>query len=137
MSEQTIFEKIIARDIPADIVYEDESHIAILDINPFEKGHTLVIPKHPYETILDMSQDEYCALQALVHRIATHMHEQLGGGLNVHINNYPEAHQEVPHVHIHLIPRHEDKAMYHSENHTAGYADEEEKQSFVEKLKLR
>lgn len=136
MSEKTIFEKIVERTIPASIVYEDDTHIAILDINPFEKGHTLVIPKEPYETIMDMPEASYLSLQRLVHRLAKRMHEELGGGINIHINNYPEAHQEVPHVHVHIIPRHEDKAMYHPENHTGSYESDEEKQAFVEKLSV-
>lgn len=136
MSEPTIFEKIISREIPADIVYEDNQHIVILDINPFEKGHILVIPKKIYETIMDMPETEYTVLQALVHRFARHMHQQFGGGINIAINNYPEAHQVVPHVHVHIIPRNEDKPMYHPEEHIGGYANDQEKQAFIKKLKL-
>ncbi|MFW0870937.1 MAG: HIT family protein [Patescibacteria group bacterium] len=136
MREQTIFEKIINRELPADIIYEDEEHLVILDINPFEKGHILVIPKHHYETIMDMSEEAYLQLQSLVHRFALRMHQSFGGGINVVQNNYPEAHQVVPHVHVHLIPRTEDKPMYHSELHTGGYESDEEKESFISKLKL-
>jgi histidine triad (HIT) family protein len=136
MSEPTIFEKIINREIPADIVHEDDQHIVILDINPFEKGHVLVIPKQTYETIMDMPENEYKAMHALVHQYAQHLYKQFGGGINIAQNNYPEAHQVVPHVHVHIIPRNEDKPMYRPDMHVGGYSSEEEKQSFIEKLKL-
>jgi len=137
MIEKTLFEKIVAREIPADIVYEDNDHLAFLDINPFEKGHTLVIPKKPYEVIMDMPVEEYVALQEVVHAIAINMHKQIGGGINVHQNNYPIASQVVPHVHMHVIPRNEEKDTYRSDNHVGSYDSEEEKKSFVEKLLIK
>ncbi len=136
MTEKTLFEKIIDREIPADIIYEDADHIAFLDINPFEKGHTLVVPKKPYEVMMDMPIDEYQQLQAIVHQVATHTNKQLGGGINIHQNNYPIAAQVVPHVHVHVIPRNEVKDTYRSDNHIGSYDSESEKLSFVEKLKL-
>ena len=51
MKEKTIFEKIIDREIPADIIYEDEKIIAFLDAFPFEKGHLLVVPKKSYKFV--------------------------------------------------------------------------------------
>ena len=134
--EKTIFQKIIDREIPADIIFEDDVHIVIMDIVPFEKGHILVIPKKPYETIMDMPQDEYESLQGLVHKLSKNMYEKIGGGINVHQNNYPIAHQVVPHVHVHLIPRKEDKAAYHESNHTGSYDSDEEKQKYADMLKL-
>jgi histidine triad (HIT) family protein len=68
----SIFTKIIQREIPATIIYEDENHIAFLDIQPFEKGHTLVVPKTEYETIMDMPEDVYLDLQKVVLKIAKH-----------------------------------------------------------------
>ena len=136
MKEKTLFEKIIDREIPADIIYEDDNHIVFLDINPFEKGHVLVVPKKPYETIMDMPEHEYAELQRLVHRMAMHMNQQLGGGINVHQNNYPISGQVVPHVHVHIIPRNNDKHVYTSGNHEGAYINDQEKASFVEKLKL-
>jgi len=137
MKEKTLFEKIVDQEIPADIVYEDEQHLAFLDINPFEKGHTLVIPKKPYEVIMDMPEEEYAALQRVVHKVAMHINKQLGGGINVHQNNYPIAAQVVPHVHVHVIPRNQEKDTYRSDNHVGKYDNEEEKQDFVTKLQIK
>ncbi len=136
MKEKTIFEKIIDREIPADILYEDQKHIVILDINPFEKGHILVIPKKNYETILDMSEEDFLDLQKIVLKFAKKVHSVFGGGLNVNQNNYKEANQEVPHVHFHIFPRTENKKLYHSENHTGKYTSEEEKKEIIENLKI-
>ncbi|MCH8519013.1 HIT family protein [Candidatus Gracilibacteria bacterium] len=101
----SIFTQIIERKIPASIVYEDNSHIAFLDIYPFEKGHTLVVPKKEYETIMDMPEDEYLELQKIVLQIAKHYEKILGCGINVVQNNKAIAGQSVFHVHFHIIPR--------------------------------
>jgi len=135
MKEKTIFEKIVDREIPARILYEDEKHLAFLDIGPFEKGHTLVIPKYPYVTVFDMSEDEYVELQRVVHRVAMHMRKKMNCGLNIHQNNLPIARQDVPHVHFHVIPRLEDKDTYHPENHVE-YKDDAEADQFLELLKI-
>lgn len=134
--EKTIFEKIIDRELPADILFEDDNHIVIMDINPFEKGHILVIPKKSYETIMDMPQDEYEVLQGLVHKLSKNMYEKIGGGINIHQNNYLVANQEVPHVHVHIIPRTEAKEMYRPENHIGKYDTDEEKQKYADMLRL-
>ena len=95
----TIFTKIINREIPASIIYEDENYLAFLDINPFSKGHTLVIPKKEYANFVDMPQDEYCKLQQVVQKVAQHMREKLC--VNIASMIYGE---DVAHVHIHLFP---------------------------------
>ena len=106
MSE-TIFTKIIKREIPANIVYEDENHIAFLDIMPFEKGHTLVVPKKPFETIHDMSEFEFLELMKVVKKIAAHIAKELNCGINLWQNNGKISGQEIPHVHVHVVPRRE------------------------------
>lgn len=135
MTEKTIFEKIVDREIPARIVYEDDAHLAFLDVQPFEKGHVLVIPKKAYVTVWEMPENEYLALQAVVHKIATHVHSVFGGGLNIHNNNLKIAHQEVPHVHFHVFPRNEEKSAYSVGQHSK-YESEEEADSFLELLRL-
>ena len=133
MKEKTIFEQIIDREIPADIVYEDDNHIAFLDIFPFEKGHILVVPKKAYETIFDMPEDEFLALQKVVFKVANKVHKELGGGLNILQNNFKIAGQVVPHVHFHIIPRNEDKKLYYPSD--AKY-EEGEKEEILEKIKI-
>ena len=108
-----IFEKIIAREIPAYIIYEDEKHMAFLDIMPFEKGHTLVIPKKPYITIFEMNEEEFTELMRVVYKIANHYEKELGCGINIWQNNKKVSGQEVAHVHFHVIPRRTSKPTYH------------------------
>lgn len=99
MTQETIFEKIANHTIPAKIVYEDSKHIAFLDISPFEKGHTLVIPKKKYERITDMPDEEYINLQKIAIKIAKNMKKVLGKNIGTLVYG-----EDVPHVHIHLFP---------------------------------
>jgi histidine triad (HIT) family protein len=101
----SLFTKIIAREIPASIIYEDENHLAFLDINPMEKWHTLVIPKKEYETIMNMPEWEYLELQRVIFLIAKHYEVTLWCGINIIQNNKTIAGQDVMHVHFHVIPR--------------------------------
>ncbi|WP_370176053.1 HIT family protein [Leeuwenhoekiella palythoae] len=96
----SIFTKIINREIPGHIVAEDEQHIAILDINPNAKGHTLCIPKKEVNKIFDLPEAEYMALMAFSRKVAKALEkvvpcERIGVSV---------IGLEVPHVHVHLIP---------------------------------
>ncbi len=130
----TLFTKIINREIPANIVYEDKNHIAFLDISPFEKGHTLVVPKKEYETIMEMPEDEYLELQKIVLKIAKHYEKELNCGINIWQNNKEIAGQEIPHVHFHVVPRLEKKSYYKSGNATKYLANEAK--NYAQRLKL-
>lgn len=121
---ETIFTKIINREIPASIVYEDDDHLAFLDISPIEKGHTLVIPKKHATTIMDMSEEEYLELQKVVLKIAKHYEQVLGCGINILQNNKAISGQEVMHVHFHIVPRREEKQIYNMNCHDK-YLDNE------------
>jgi len=128
----SLFTKIIQREIPASIIYEDENHIAFLDINPMEKWHTLVVPKKEYETIFDMPEWEFLELQKIVYKISKHYENILDCGINILQNNKTVAGQEVMHVHFHVIPRLEKKAfLKHDISDT--YSDRE-MQAYKEKL---
>ena len=135
MTEKTIFEKIVDREIPARIVYEDDAHIAFLDVQPFEKGHILVVPKKSYVTVWEMPETEFLALQKIVYMVVQKVHNQIGGGINIHQNNLPSAHQEVPHVHFHVIPRNENKSVYTTGFHSE-YESDQEADQFLELLRL-
>ena len=104
--DKTIFEQIIDGEIPSFTVYEDETTYAFLDANPLAPGHTLVIPKEPYERLNDMPADEAGAVFGLVSDLAPAVEAAVGADAStVALNNGPEAGQEVPHVHWHIIPR--------------------------------
>jgi len=102
-----IFCKIVAGEIPSAKVYEDEHCYAFLDIGPLSWGHTLVIPKKHVERITEMSADEVARLMTVIPKLAKAVIEASDAeGLNVLQNNGPVAGQAVPHLHVHLIPRH-------------------------------
>ncbi len=107
----TIFTEIIEGERPGFIIFEDEKHVAILDKYPIDTGHSLVIPKKPYEKITDMPKDEVAELFSLVPQIANAILKATGAvAFSIAQNNGKEAKQIVPHVHIHIIPRYADKA---------------------------
>lgn len=102
----TIFGKIIRGDIPCLKVYEDARVLAFLDINPLSRGHTLVIPKEPAETLDQLSDDSAAAVGRVLPRICRAVVAATGvKEYNVLENNGTGAHQAVPHVHFHVIPK--------------------------------
>ena len=107
----TIFTDIIERKLPGFIIFEDEKHVAILDKYPIDTGHSLVIPKKPYEKIIDMPKNEVAELFSLVPQIANAILKATGAvAFSIAQNNGKEAKQIIPHVHVHIIPRYADKA---------------------------
>ena len=102
----TVFEKIIAGEIPSTRLYEDDKCVVILDINPVRKGHALVISRQCYPTFTDVPMDVLSHMMEIARRIDRKQREVLGAeGTNIMINNSPASGQEVPHLHIHVIPR--------------------------------
>ena len=102
----TVFEMIIEGKIPSTKLYEDDVCIAILDIAPKAKGHTLVISKKVYPTISEAPDEVIAHMFSIVRKIDGKMRKELKAeGTNVFINNSPASGQEVPHLHIHVIPR--------------------------------
>jgi len=103
---ETIFERIVAREIPARIVHETDTTLAFLDANPLASGHTLVIPKTPHERLADLPASEAADLFAVVHTLAPAIERAVeADATTVGINDGEAAGQEVPHVHVHVIPR--------------------------------
>lgn len=102
----TIFEKIIAGEIPSNKVYEDDQTFAFLDADPINPGHTLVVPKEPYKDIYEIPKESLCAVMQTVHMLAPIIKESVGAdGINIGQNNEPAAGQEVFHFHVHIMPR--------------------------------
>lgn len=105
----TIFTKIIAREIPATIVYEDETVLAFLDNRPVQPGHTLVIPKEPYVNIFDIPSETIAHMATVAKQLAIAIQATVAAdGVNVVMNNGEAAGQEVFHAHLHIIPRYQD-----------------------------
>jgi len=102
----TVFAKIIAGQIPAHKVYEDDRVLAFLDIGPLSRGHTLVVPKEPAETLDTLSDESAAALGRVLPRICRAVIAATGvREYNVLENNGRTAHQAVGHVHFHIIPK--------------------------------
>ena len=99
-----IFCKIVSKEIPTKILYEDEYTIAFLDAFPVAKGHTLVIPKQHYAKIQDLPSEINGKLFNTVHKLIPKV-DSLQGSTLVAIHNGKNSGQEIPHVHVHLIPR--------------------------------
>jgi histidine triad (HIT) family protein len=92
----------------AHIIFEDNSHIAIMDKYPIQLGHSLVMPKAHHEKIVDMSNDEVGALFSRVPVVARAILAATGAdGFNIGQNNGKSANQIIPHVHVHVIPRYQ------------------------------
>ncbi len=131
----TVFEMIIKGDIPSTKIYEDDSVIAILDIAPRAKGHTLVISKNVYPTIEEVPLDVLSHMMEIVKKVDKKMRLALkADGTNVIINNSPASGQEVPHLHIHVIPRFKDDGI--SFFPPALKYEENEAKEYGEKLKI-
>ncbi|MEK6706469.1 MAG: HIT family protein [Bdellovibrionota bacterium] len=102
----TIFKKIIDGKIPCHKVYEDEKVLAFLDINPLSHGHTLVIPKEQAETLDMLSKESAAAIGQVLPQLCAAVMKVTGAkAYNVLQNNGIGAHQAVPHVHFHIIPK--------------------------------
>lgn len=104
MSEKTIFKKIIDREIPADIVYEDDQCLAFNDIDPKAPTHVLIIPKKEIKSIDDVTVDDQALLGHLwlvVRELAREL--DLDAGYRVVTNIGAEGGQAVPHLHLHLL----------------------------------
>ena len=100
-----IFCEIVANEKDASIVYEDEQVLAFLDHLPIRLGHTLVISKKHYETILDIPDPELAHLIQITKKIAGKIMKNLNArGFRISNNNFHAARQLVPHIHFHIIP---------------------------------
>jgi len=101
-----IFCKIVAGEIPAVTVLDEESVVAFMDINPSSKGHLLVVPKNHAENIFEISESDLAALIIAVKRCAKAAKEALKAeGITILQLNGKASDQIVPHLHIHIIPR--------------------------------
>jgi histidine triad (HIT) family protein len=104
MSQKTIFERIIDREIPAKIVYEDDRCLAFHDVAPKAPTHVLVIPKHPIPSVAAI-EDQQADLIAHLWLVIRDVAKQLGleNGYRVVVNCGPDGGQSVDHLHFHLL----------------------------------
>jgi len=103
-SGQCVFCQIIARELPASIVFEDDDHVAFLDARPLFEGHTLVVPRTHVVTLADLPPERIAPFFALVQRLSVAVPAAMGAkGTFVAMNNVVS--QSVPHLHCHVVPR--------------------------------
>ena len=101
-----IFCDIISKNREGHFIYEDDNHVAFLDKYPIDKGHVLVVPKHHYEKITDMSENQVGDLFSKIPKIAKAIMASTGAvAFSLAQNNGRAAKQIIPHVHVHIIPR--------------------------------
>lgn len=123
----SIFTKIINREIESNIIYEDDLVIAFLDISQATYGHTLVVPKKPYENIFELDDEIAGHLYKVVVKLSKAIKKALKpDGLNIVNNNGIAAGQSVFHYHIHILPRYEDDDyIMFGYNHFEDYTKED------------
>jgi histidine triad (HIT) family protein len=101
-----IFCKIVKKEIPSDIVYENDKIVAFLDIMPVNPGHTLVVPKAHYVDLLETPDDVLHDIITRTKKIAAAIVKAVkADGFNLGVNTKPAAGQAVFHTHLHIIPR--------------------------------
>jgi histidine triad (HIT) family protein len=108
---ETIFDKILRGEIPCHKLYEDEYVLAFLDIAPLSFGHALVIPKERAKTLDLLSDESAAAIGRVLPRLCRAIKRLTGtSAFNVLENNETLAHQAIPHVHFHIIPKPDERA---------------------------
>ena len=112
MADDCIFCKIVAGELASEIVQEDEHTLAFMDINPWTRGHALVIPRHHSKNLYEAPEDDLAHASAAAKRLALTMRERLGcDGVNLLNCCEPAAWQTVFHLHLHVIPRYDDDPL--------------------------
>ena len=118
MEKNCVFCKIINGEIPCAKVFEDDKVLAFLDIAPCNFGHTLVIPKNHAHCFTEIPPEDLNAMMAAAQKLAVAIMRATGApAYNLLMNNGPVAGQEVPHAHLHIIPRFVDDAFAFSHPH--------------------
>lgn len=124
--DDCIFCKIAAGEIPSRKIYEDNDLIAIMDLSPTSKGHSLIIPKEHYTNIYDIDEEIAGKVMKTAKKLATKMTVALNcDGFNLLQNNGETAGQTMFHFHMHLIPRYKDSDNNMLKFTSVSFSDEE------------
>jgi histidine triad (HIT) family protein len=112
MAEDCIFCKIVAGELPSETVQEDEHTVAFMDINPWTRGHALVIPRNHSPNLYEVGEDDLRHTSSAAKLLALRMRERLRcDGVNLLNASEPAAWQTVFHFHMHVIPRYQDDPL--------------------------
>ena len=130
--DQNIFARILRGELPAIKVYEDDQVLAFMDIMPQADGHTLVIPKSPAETLIDLDPEAATYTIQIVQKVAKAIKKALDAkGIVLMQLSGAAAGQTVPHVHFHLIP----SSVHDLGKHAVQMGDQEKIKALAEKIK--
>lgn len=112
MPDDCIFCKIVAGELPAELVQEDEHTVSFMDLNPWTRGHALVIPRRHSKNLYEVADEDLRHTATAAKRLAERMRDRLGcDGINLLNACEPAAWQTVFHFHIHVIPRYVDDPL--------------------------
>ncbi len=126
--DDCIFCKIVKGDIPCYKLYENDSVIVWLDIQPLSKGHLLVVPKEHYQDIHDAPEEVLCEVMKVARMMANKIKEELHPeAILINQNNGEKAGQTIMHYHMHIKPIYEDTHCQTEEGHRIGFSNEEMK----------
>lgn len=110
--QDSVFTRILSRELPAAIVYEDDLAFAFMDAGQLNPGHVLVATKQQFETILDIDDDTAAALFRTVYRVARAVQAAFEPeGLTILQANKTAGWQTVPHLHVHVVPRYQNDGV--------------------------
>jgi histidine triad (HIT) family protein len=110
--ESCIFCKIVKKQAPASIIYEDETVIVFLDIRPLNEGHTLVIPKKHYVDIFDIPENQLSQVHKVAKQVSVAVKKATkADGISIIQQNGKAAAQDIFHLHVHVVPRFEGQKL--------------------------
>ena len=120
-----IFCRIVAHELPASVVHEDDRTLAFMDVNPSVRAHVLIVPRAHSTDLLDVDRDDLAACMRTAQLVARQLKDRLGAdGINVLQNTGRAAGQAVFHFHMHVIPRHRGDAFRNPLSPQPGDPDE-------------
>lgn len=133
-NQDCIFCKIIRKELPAEIISENDYFLTIVDIAPNNFGHSLIIPKNHYKDIHEMSEEVLSHLGIEMKRLSNAVKKAVqADGINIHMNNGKAAGQIIFHAHLHIIPRFENDGFHHWPQKS--YRSPEEMREIGEKIR--
>lgn len=135
-----IFCKIINKEIPAEIIYEDDDAVAVLDVHPRAPGHAMILPKVHAENILDLLEDKIEGIFKAVKKVTESLNKSLApDGFTIGINHGKVSGQTIDHLHIHIIPRwfNDGGGSVHDVVNNQPRESLEEIKDLIEKIKLQ
>lgn len=121
-----LFCRIINKEIAAQIVFENETIVAFLDIHPINPGHVLIVPREHFDDYVSTSDELLCEIAVVAKRVGQAVIQSLwAGGFNIGVNNGRLAGQVVDHMHLHVMPRFENDGyeLWHGKTYKEGEAE--------------